>query len=368
MSGEQDLDRSEQATPFKRDEARKRGQTARSTDAASFAVLVVATLACFALLRPALSGMAHLLSRGLALPVALAGDGVAVTRIVESGLHQALLVLAPLLLSLAVAAVSMGLLQSGGLVISATPLVPDFSRLNPAQGLKKLFSLRLLYEAVKSTLKLLAVAGVAALALQALVPRALQLMGLPAKSLTFGLADAIGGLMAKLCAVLLLFALVDLIFVRWEHLRGLRMSKRELEDEHKHREGDPRIKSRQRQIRQEYLKAARSVSQVAQAQVVITNPTHVAVALRYDHGVTPAPLVVAKGAGVLARQIRQAAQRAGVPVVHSPRLARALFKEVAQDAYVPEHWYPPVARILVWLRSLREARSVQAAGLREVPA
>ncbi|RZJ03304.1 MAG: type III secretion protein, partial [Rubrivivax sp.] len=84
-------------------------------------------------------------------------------------------------------------------------------------------------------------------------------------------------------------------------------------------------------------------------------------ALKYEHGVTPAPLVIAKGAGVLAAQIRRAAGKAGVPIVHSPRLARALYKEVPQDAYVPEHWYPPVARILVWLRSLREARMTKVA-------
>ncbi len=356
MSGGQDLNRNEQATPFKREEARKQGQTARSMDASSFAVLAAATIACFALLVPALKGMALLLAQGLALPPELASNAMSVTRTAESGMYRALLVMAPLLLSIVVAAVLMGLLQSGGLIFSTHPLKPDFNRINPAQGFKKLFSFKLLYEAVKSTLKLLALAGVAALTLQSLLLSALQLLGLPAKSLIFRLTESAGGVMAKLCAVLLMFMLVDLIFVRWDFLRGLRMSKRDVEDEHKNREGDPRIKSRQRQIRLEFLKAARSVSNVAQAQVVVTNPTHVAVALRYDHGVTPAPLVVAKGAGVLARQIRQAANKAGVPIVHSPRLARALFKEVAQDAYVPEQWYPPVARILVWLRSLKEAK------------
>ncbi len=356
MNGGQDLNRNEQATPCKREQAREQGQTARSTDASSFAVLAAATLGCFALLLPALKGMASLLARGLALPPELASEVVSVTRIAESGMHQALLVLAPLLLSIVVAAVLMGLLQCGGLIFSTTPLTPDFARINPAQGFKKLFSLKILYEAAKSAIKLLALAGVAALALHTLLRSALQLLGLPAKSLIFRLTESTGGLMARLCAVLVLFMLVDLIFVRWDFLRGLRMSKRDIEDEHKNREGDPRIKSRQRQIRQEFLKASKSVGNVAQAQVVITNPTHVAVALRYAHGVTPAPLVVAKGAGVLARQIRNAATKTGVPIVHSPRLARALFKEVAQDAYVPEQWYPPVARILVWLNSLREAK------------
>lgn len=361
MSREQDLDRNEPATPHKRDEARKRGQTARSADASSFAVLAVAMLACHALLTPAVKALAALLERGLAASPRSLNDAAAAGHLIEAGLHAAVLVMAPLLFAIVVGAALMGLLQGGGLMFASTPVKPDFTRLNPVLGFKKLFSLRLIYEAAKSGLKLLSLGVVAWLALQALMPMALQLLGSPGKALLLRLMEASGTLMAKLCAVLLVFMLVDLVFVHWDFLRGLRMSRREIEDEHKHREGDPRIRNRQREIRLQFLKAARAVRQVPQAQVVITNPTHVAVALRYQHGVTPAPLVVAKGAGLLARQIRRAAGKAGVPIVHSPRLARALYKEVAQDAYVPEHWYPPVARILVWLRSLSEARMTRAA-------
>ncbi len=359
MSRDQDLDRNEQATPHKLDDARKRGQIARSVDASSIAVLVAAMLASYALLMPAIKRLAHLMARGLqAAPTAL-NDPAEASRFLEKSLSASLLVLAPLLFAVVIAAVLMGLLQSGGLVFSATPITPDFTRLNPAQGFKKLFSMRVIYEAVKSTLKLVALLGTAFLALQALLPGALKLLGLPGKAVLFRLTEITGGLMAKLCAVLLVFVLLDLLFVRWEFLRNLRMSKREVEDEHKNREGDPRIRNRQREIRTQFLKAAKAVRKVPEAQVVVTNPTHVAVALRYEHGVTPAPLVIAKGAGVLALQIRRAANKAGVPIVHSPRLARALYKEVPQDAYVPEQWYPPVARILVWMRSLREANAAK---------
>lgn len=361
MSRDQDLERNEQATPHKREEARKRGQIARSTDASSFAVLLIATLACHALLIPALKGMSALLGRGLAVSPARINDAAGAVKVLAAGLHDALSVMAPLLFAIVVAAALMGLLQSGGLLFSSAPLQPDFTRLHPAQGLRRLFSFRLLFEATKNVLKLCGLVAVAWLALQALQPSAMRLLGLPGKALLFRLAQSSGALMTQLCAVLLLFVLVDLVFVRWDFLRGLRMSRREIEDEHRHREGDPRIRNRQREIRLQFLKAARAVRKLPQAQVVITNPTHVAVALRYEHGVTPAPLVVAKGAGLLARQIRRAAGKAGVPIVHSPRLARALYKEVAQDAYVPEHWYPPVARILVWLRSLNEARTMRVA-------
>ena len=359
MSREQDLDRNQQATPYKLEEARKRGQIARSPDAATLAVLVAAMLMAYATLPTALRGMASLLAKSLAVVPGLTDDPAAAASFIGQQLRQALGVMAPLLFAVAVCSVLVGLLQSGGLIFSTTPLKPDFTRLNPVQGLKKLFSVRLLYEAAKNSLKLLALAGVAYLALHALLPNALQLLGLPGKALLFRLTDSMGGLMAKLCAVLFAFMLVDLLFSRWDFMRNLRMSRREVEDEHKNREGDPRIRNRQREIRLQFLKAARAVRKVPEAQVVITNPTHVAIALKYEHGVTPAPLVVAKGAGVLARQIRRAANRAGVPIVHSPRLARALYKEVPQDGYVPEAWYPPVARILVWLRSLRDARQMK---------
>lgn len=361
MSREQDLDRNQQATPYKLEEARKRGQVARSPDAATLAVLAAAVLAVYAALAPALRGLAALMAKVLAATPALVGDSAGAARLVGACLREAIAVMAPLLFAVAVCSILVGLLQSGGLIFSAAPLKPDVTRLNPVQGFKKFLSLRLLYEAFKNSLKLLALAGVAYLALKALVPAALKLLGLPANALLFRLVDTVGGLMAKLCTVLLAFVLVDLLFARWDFLRNLKMSRREVEDEHKHREGDPRIRSRQREIRLQFLKASQSVRKVPEAQVVITNPTHVAVALKYEHGVTPAPLVIAKGVGVLALQIRRAANKAGVPIVHSPRLARALYKEVAQDSYVPEAWYPPVARILVWLRSLREARQVKAA-------
>jgi flagellar biosynthesis protein FlhB len=282
MSRDQDLDRSQQATPYKLEEARKRGQVARSPDAATLAILAAAVLLAFAALMPALRGLAALLAKGLAAMPTLTGDPAGAARFLAGPLREAVGVLAPLLFAVVVCAVLAGLLQGGGLIFSTTPLKPDFTRLNPVQGFKKLFSVRLLYEAAKNTLKLLALIGVTWLALQALVPSALHLLGLPGKALLFRLADTVGGLMTKLCAVLFAFMLVDLLFARWDFLRNLKMSRREVEDEHKNREGDPRIRARQREIRLQFLKAARAVSKVPGAQVVVTNPTHVAVALRYE--------------------------------------------------------------------------------------
>ncbi|HEY8876328.1 MAG TPA: EscU/YscU/HrcU family type III secretion system export apparatus switch protein, partial [Roseateles sp.] len=178
MSREQDLDRNQQATPYKLEEARKRGQIARSPDATTLAVLAAAMLMAYAALLPALRGMSALMAHGLASVPALTGDPAAAANFIGEALRQALAVTAPLLFAVAVCSLLVGVLQSGGLVFSSTPLKPDFTRLNPVQGLKKLFSLRLLYEAAKNSLKLLALVGVAYLALKALLPSALQLLGL----------------------------------------------------------------------------------------------------------------------------------------------------------------------------------------------
>lgn len=353
MSEANDQDRSEQASPYKLEQARKQGQAARSADVSTLASVAVAILLCFGLAPTMLQHLAQLLARGLAHADQLFSGSAAAAQLSAQGLEAALVALAPLLFALLVMGLLTGLLQTG-FIWSTKAIKPDWKRLNPVQGLKRFWSIRLLYEAFKNLLKLSALAAVCLWSLKALAPSLPAWMSVSPKGLLFLAADQAGTLLARLCAVLLVFALVDWVFVRWDFLRQLRMSKREVQDEHKHREGDPRIKSRQRDIRQQFLQRTRSIQRVPEAAVVVTNPTHLAIALKYEHGVSPAPQVLAKGRGFLAQRIRRAAQRAGVPVVHSPVLARALFKEVADNAYVPSHLYPPVARILVWLHAQRE--------------
>jgi flagellar biosynthesis protein FlhB len=358
MSGEQDLDRNEKASPYKLEEARKRGQVAKSQDLMSLAVMLVAAIGFFALVPTALRAMGAMLARGMATGTAQLGTAGDAAQLVSGGLFAALQILSPLLFVLVVVVVASQMLQTGP-IFSSTPLKPDWTRLNPVSGFKKLLSLRLLFEAVKSVLKLLALAAVAYMALHALMPGVAQWHNASAKTFIFSTVDAAGSLAIKMCAALAVFALIDVLFVRWDYMKNLRMSRRELTDEHKHREGDPRIKSRLRELRQEFLRRTRAVKNVPQADVLITNPTHIAIALQYRHGESPAPRVLAKGAGGLARRMRDIAYRSNVPVVQSPVLARALFKEVEQETYVPERWYPQIAKILVWVQASKAARSAQ---------
>jgi flagellar biosynthetic protein FlhB len=165
-----------------------------------------------------------------------------------------------------------------------------------------------------------------------------------------------GGLLVKLVLAMLAVALLDLVFTRWEFAKRMRMSKREIKDENKNREGDPRIRARIRELRKDMLKRSRSLAQVPSADVLITNPTHIAVAISYKHGSGMGPQVVAKGAGDLAAAMRKLASRHNIPVVQNRPLARSLYREVDYSGHVPEKYYPQVAKIMVWVFAMRKLK------------
>jgi len=356
---EQDLDRNEAATPFKLQRARKRGSVAKSPDVNAFAVVTVAALACFAWLPRATIQFAGLMRRLFAVAGNPLDDWATVTGLLALLVTDTMSLLAPLLLALACVAVLSNLAQSGP-VFSFEPLKPDFTRLNPAQGIKKLISMRVLYDAFKSLLKLGILSVVFLAAFRALLPGLSGLSQLGHEAYLPMLYTLGGGLLMKLLAVLLVLAAIDFIYVGREYAKRMRMSRREIKDEHKQREGDPRIRQRIRELRAQMLKRSQAVKQLPGADVLITNPTRVAVAIRYEHGVSPAPRVVAKGAGGMARKMRDVAFRHNVPIVQSPVLARALYRLADEGHYVPEKWYPQVAKILVWVLAARRAR--QAGG------
>ncbi len=357
---QQDQDRTQEATPFKREESRKRGAVAKSTDLVAFAVLATA------LLCGSLSG-AGIGQQGAQFAQRLFNSSAAIPLDIASatGLMRALLgVLARELLPVlaAVAGIAMlATLMQVGAVVSFQPLKPDLQRINPFEGFKRLFSMRMLIEAAKTVVKSLLLVGAMGAALWAAVPR-LFFAGAGSTPAYWRLAGhELVSLGWALLGVMLLVALADWVLVRWELMRRLRMSKREVREELRRREGDPRIKQRRRQLRLEALKRARGLGRVKEADVLVTNPTHLAVALRYDREHGDTPVLIAKGAGELAAAMRQAAREHGVPVFQNVKLARALFRKTAIDAAVPFALFPEVARVLVWAYRLRDAPGRQEA-------
>lgn len=357
---EQDVDRSEEATPFKLQKAREQAQTPRSVDATAAVVFAAATLVLawkggefmHDLLRLARAGWVQ---AGQMDPSAAAGLWP-LTR--ELG-TRALAILLPFFLLLPLAGVVAATAQTG-MVFSVEPLRADFQRLNPATGWKRIFSARTLFEGARACAKLALLGAVGALALLALVPQFHLLAALAPAAFLQAALDDLAGLGWKLAAALALIAVADMLFARREFGQRMRMSRRELKDEYRNREGEPRIRARLRDLRRELLKRSRALRNTRDADVVLTNPTHYAVALRYVHGEMDAPRVVAKGTGQLAAAMREIAARHRIVVVQNPPLARRLFREAAIDEYLPASFHADVARIIVWVLAMR-ARRVQGA-------
>jgi flagellar biosynthetic protein FlhB len=355
---EQDSDRSEHATPHKLEEARRKGQVAKSVDLTAVAILATLVLSLYAL---GMDGLKQALRLQLNV-LARAGRGPWQADDVMAWLAQLLYgvlhILAPLFLALGVAAVLANLVQTGP-VFSTKPLAPDMSRLNPATGFKRVFSLRTVYEGGKSIFKLACLSMVAYEALRDAVPGLIGLQSLDARAYLKVLLGVTTGVLVKMVLVLLLIALIDVTYTRWDYAKRMRMSRRDIKDEARHRDGDPRIRARLRELRLEMLRRSKSMRNLPAADVLITNPTHLAVALSYEHGKSAAPRLVAKGAGEMARKMRQAAGRHNIPIVQNRSLARALYKQVDYDSFVPETFYAQLAKIMVWVYTLREARQAQ---------
>jgi flagellar biosynthetic protein FlhB len=353
---EQDLDRHHDATPFKLRQARNRGSVARSQDVASAALIAVAVVWCHAMVPRMVGQWANTQARWWNTAAWFPLDQAKTVALASDFLLSWLYLLAPLLAVLVIVAILSGLVQSGP-VFSMEPVKPNFNRINPAEGFKRLMSLKTLYMAFKSVVKLLALGIVFWLALGSLLDQLLVLPWMSPRGYVAQMAAFTGGLLTKLWLVLLVLAILDLAYTRWEFARQMRMSQRELKEEVKQREGDPRIRRRLREIRVEMLRRAQALRKVPSADVLITNPTRVAVALKYDRSRGHAPTVVAKGAGTLARRMRELAWRHQVTVVQNPPLARSLYRHVDIDGAVPPNWYATVAKILVWAHATRTSRS-----------
>ncbi|QHI99175.1 flagellar type III secretion system protein FlhB [Xylophilus rhododendri] len=354
-----DLDRSQPATAHKLQRAREQGQVARSPHLS--AALVFAVAMAFMAWRGLddWQSVFQLCGRLLSRPGTL--DGIELAGLASQGLKAALLQSAPFLGAIAIAAVLGNVLQFGW-VLSFEALSPRFERLDPAAGFKRLFSTHTLFQLLRSLLKLAILVVVTWMALQALLPQFFGLATLSAQGWLQAIVEDLSSLGLKLAATLGLVALLDYAYTRRSFQQRMRMSRRELRDEHKSRDGDPRIRARIRKLMRESLKRSRSVRRTGEADVLIANPTHLCVALRYVHGEMAAPQLIAKGQGLLAAAMRKIAARHAIPVVHSPALARALFRELPVDGHVPPHLYGPVARIVVWVLARRRDAAAAASG------
>lgn len=348
MAGnEQEHDRSEPATPFKLREARSRGQVAKSLELTSWITLAVAVAIGWMMLDELVTGE-------LALSRALfdqSGHVQLTRRAVESlfasGLWH-LLETFGMFTALIVGAGLLGNFMQIGPVFSWHPLKPDFTRLNPAAGFKRIFNARLVYESLKTILKLALVSATLFVLLRQAMPSLAALETVPVQGLSRVMSREMLHVALGILAVLGALAAFDLGFVKWDYARRMRMSRRELREEIKRRDGDPKIKAKIRELQREAARRGAALRRVPDADVLVTNPTHLSVALRYRRGTDAAPVVIAKGSGELAARMRAMAARHRVPIIENRPIAQALFRGVPLEGPILPETYPAVARILLW--------------------
>lgn len=351
MSAEDQEDRTEQPTEKRLREARERGDVPRSRELGNVAVLGATALALMAT-APGVGASAQGWLRGaLTLDPATLGQPDRLLGHAAALLPGLLLPLLPAFAA-ALAACFIAPLVMGGLRFSSQSLQPDFKRLSPMAGLKRLYGRDSLAELLRSLLRVLLVVGVGAMVVSAGFH---ELLAMPGMSLQAAAATGLKMAMTALLAMagaLALLAAIDVPWQRWRHRSRLKMSKQEIRDELKQTEGNPEIKARVRQVAQQMARR-RMMDAVPTADVVVTNPTHYAVALKYDPKKMRAPRVVAKGVDEIALLIREAARRHRVAVLEAPPLARALYRTAQVDQEIPVKLYAAVAQVLSYVFQLR---------------
>lgn len=353
MSDDSDQEKTEEPSEKKLRESREKGEVPRSRDL-SGAIVVLAGVA--ALMNGGQSAFLHarrIFALGLGYSrEALFSDALP-GRTLHAAMHEALNLFAPVAVATMLATLAAPLLL-GGLNFSAQALQPKFDRLDPIKGLGRIFAMRGLIELGKALLKLLFIGAVLGLLLRHWQD---ELQATGRGSVVAGIAQSIG-LLGRAAlwfgSMLALIGGIDALYQKFDHAKTLRMTKQEFRDEMKESEGNPELKGRIRQVQQAQSRR-RMMEELPKADVVVVNPTHFAVALRYDDGRMGAPRVIAKGVDVLAQQIRLVAGSHRIPMVESPPLARALYATTELGREIPATLYVAVAQVLAYVYQLKQA-------------
>jgi flagellar biosynthetic protein FlhB len=346
-------ERTEKATPRRREKAREKGQVAKSQEVNSFFVLTVGMAVLLAMSGHFAGAMARNTAYLLGQAHFLAPDGLVGVRYLLSGNVQSFFwTLAPLAGLVLIAAVGANLLQVG-LKLTPQAMAFQWSRLNPISGAKRFFQKRTFFDLLKNILKVGVISLLAWAVIRSLMPDLNAAAMLPLDGVLSVARSGFFKLMLVLLGFMAVLALLDWVFQKYQHEEELKMSLQEVKEEHKEFEGDPQIKARIRALQIEASRK-RMLADVPRADVVITNPTHFAVALKYEPG-KAAPVVLAKGADFMAKQIREAARKARVPVIENKPVARALYAQTDIGDMIPESLFQAVAEILAYVYRLKKS-------------
>lgn len=343
-------ERTEEPTVTRREEFRKRGQVAQTRELSSVLFLFGAALSVWALGR-------FLIEQIIQVYTSLMGDFVHTA--VRSGdfvpalqfaVEKLFLILAPLLAITGILGFAASALQTGFLY-NEEAINFDLNRLNPVEGFKRIFSLRAVVEGFKATLKVSLVVAIAIMILKSELSSAPLLIHFGIEQLMSYMGEVTVKLLMGIGLFMAVLALLDYGYLRWDLEQKMRMTKQEIKEEHKAREGDPMIKARIRRIQRE-MANKRMMEAVPKADVIITNPTHIAVALKYEEGM-PAPRLIAKGADLIAQKIKELAKEHNIPIVENKPLARTIFKTLKLNQFIPRELFHAVAEVLAYVYKLK---------------
>ncbi len=347
-------EKTEEPTSRRLDKAREEGQAPRSKELTTTAILLAGTLGLYIFGPFMIETMREISRYNFQLERDTIMDPSLMFTQLGVSFYNALLMLAPLFVILLIAAIA-GPISLGGWLLSAKAMAPKFSRMDPIAGIKRMFSLKSLVELFKALAK---VAVILALALALLAAMEPEMLALATQDVHRGMANSLrysAYAAIALSAATILIALVDVPFQIWDHTRKLKMSTQDIKDEMKDTEGKPEVKGRIRQLQRE-MANRRMMAAVPEADVIITNPTHYSVALKYNPDAMATPVLLAKGVDVIALKIREIAKEHKVEIIESPALARAVYHTTELDQEIPSGLYLAVAKVLAYVFQLRNYR------------
>ena len=354
MSESDGQERTEDATPRRLQQAREKGQVPRSRELASVAVLVAGAVGLMWFGEILGNGLAEVMMKMFSLSREEVFDLNRLFAVISASVWHVALPLVLVLAFLFVAAL-VGAAGLGGVSFSAEAARPKLSKMNPISGLQRMLGKQSLVELIKSILKVALVAGVAFYLMQSNLEDFFQLSVEIYPQNLFHALDILSGFVLLICCSLLIVVAIDIPYQIWQHNEQLKMTKQEIKDEFKDSEGKPEVKGRIRMLQRE-MAQRRMMADVPQADVVITNPEHFSVALRYDPDMDSAPVVVAKGIDHLALKIREIANKHDVDIVPAPPLARALYHTTELEQQIPDGLFAAVAQVLAYIFQLKQYR------------
>ena len=355
MAEETGQERTERATDRRREETRKKGQVARSIEVNSAIILLASFCVLLVFGKHILAGIGNIITGSFSMSSSFDLTIPSTKNLFLDMIIRYFIILMPVFVALAIVGIFVNIMQIGFL-FTAEPLRPKLDKINPVEGTKRLFSRKSAETLLRDILKIIVVGWIGYSALKGLMGNIMSMSGSTAGQIISFTGISVFQIAMKILIGYVVLAVLDYAFQRWEYERSMMMTRQELKEELKQMEGDPLMRARVRSVQREMARR-RMMEEVPEAEVVITNPTEIAVALSYEPGMQ-APVVVAKGRRLIAEKIRSLAEEAGVPIVENVILAQALYKAVDIGHPIPVDLYTAVAEVLAYVYQLKNKKVV----------